>query len=93
MFENIFACEVQVELLESVKLGNQQCRIRVKKIVTNKQDYSFFYIIYEETQTIDCVLIQEKLAYIVQKKKDLKIHKICLKNSFYFDIFISVPQK
>ena len=31
MFENIFNCEVQVELLESVKLGNQQCRIRVKK--------------------------------------------------------------
>lgn len=32
MFENIFDCEVQVELLESVKLGNEQCRIRVKKI-------------------------------------------------------------
>ena len=31
MFENIFECEVQVELLESVKLGSQQCRIRVKK--------------------------------------------------------------
>lgn len=31
MFENIFNCEVQVELLESVKLGNQHCRIRVKK--------------------------------------------------------------
>lgn len=31
MFDNIFGTEVQVELLSSVKMGDNNCRIRVKK--------------------------------------------------------------
>lgn len=36
MFENIFGTEVQVELLSSVKMGDDNCRIRIMKAVLSE---------------------------------------------------------